>query len=153
MSNLIAPTIGSPKRLNCCNLVPMKTMKAEQLGQRIYQMRKMRRVTQKELAERLDTHQSMVARWENAQIHPKEETVARIAEALEITVDELLNQQSSGKSRGKDELETLWSEVGILDEQDRAVLCSVLEAMILRHRMKDAMSATTGSNWRDHVAS
>lgn len=87
------------------------------------------------------------------QIHPKEETVARIAEALEISVDELLNQQASGPSRGKDELETLWSEIGILDDQDRAVLCSVLEAMILRHRMKDAMAATTGSNWRDHVAS
>ncbi len=152
MSNRIASTIGSPKHLLCCNLILMKTMTAEQLGQRIYQMRKMRRVTQKELAERLDTHQSMVARWENAQIHPKDETVARIAEALEMTVEELLNQHSPGP-RGKDELETLWAEVGILDEQDRAVLCSVLEAMILRHRMKDAMAATTGTTWRDNVAS
>jgi transcriptional regulator with XRE-family HTH domain len=153
MANQIASTIGSPKQLVCCNLILMKTMTAEQLGQRIYQMRKMRRVTQKELAERLDTHQSMVARWENAQIHPKDETVARIAEALEITVEELLNQQASAPGRRDDDLESLWGEIGILDEQDRAVLRSVLEAMILRHRMKDAMAATTGSNWRDHVAS
>jgi len=95
----------------------------------------------------------MVARWENAQIHPKEDTVARIAEALGITVAELLNQPEPGRSHRKDDLESLWSEVGLLDEHDRAVLRSVLEAMILRHRMKDAMAVITSSTWRDNVAS
>lgn len=152
MLNLITSSTGSSNNLTYCNLLLMRTMTAEQVGQCIHQTRKMLRVTQKELAERLNTHQSMVARWENAQIHPKEDTIARIAEALDVTVEELLGQPSPGPGQRKDDLESLWAEIGILDDQDRAVLRSVLEALILRHRMKDAMSATTG-NWRDHVAS
>ncbi len=121
-------------------------------------MRKMLRVTQKELAERLSTHQSMIARWEKAQIFPREDTVQRIAEALGISLDELLNvriaepKHHQGLNNGGAELQSLWQEIETLDDQDRAVLKSVLEAMLLRHRMKDAMSVTTG-NWRNHKAS
>lgn len=121
-------------------------------------MRKMLRVTQKELAERLSTHQSMVARWEKAQISPREETVEKIAEALGISLDELLNVRLAESKRvpvadnDAAELQALWQEIETLDDQDRAVLKSILEAMLLRHRMKDVMSATT-SNWRSHKAS
>jgi transcriptional regulator with XRE-family HTH domain len=69
----------------------MKTMmSAEEIGHCISRMRKLQRVTQREIAEKLDTHQSVVARWEKGQMYPREEIVERIASILGVSTEELL---------------------------------------------------------------
>ncbi len=57
-------------------------------GQLIIEARKRARITQTELASRMETHQSVVARWETGKTQPTLETVIRAVEAagLELTV-------------------------------------------------------------------
>lgn len=122
----------------------MKTMTAEEIGACIQRIRKLHRYTQRELAEKLDTHQSMVARWEKGQIYPREEVVQKIAEIFQMTPDELLSTQgvkTQLSSTSVDlELQALWNEVANLSTKDRDVLKSVLEAMLVRSRVQEAVS-------------
>ena len=57
-------------------------------GQLIVEARKRAGLTQTELASRMGTHQSVVARWETGKTQPTLETVVRAVEAagLELTV-------------------------------------------------------------------
>ncbi len=57
-------------------------------GQLIVEARKRAEITQTELASRMGTHQSVVARWETGKTQPTLETVVRAVEAagLELTV-------------------------------------------------------------------
>lgn len=50
-------------------------------GHLIAEARKRARITQAELARRLDTHQSVVARWETGRTHPDFVTVQRVMRA------------------------------------------------------------------------
>jgi len=58
-------------------------------GQLIVEARKRAQMTQTELASRMGTHQSVVARWETGKTQPTLETVSRAVEAagLELTVN------------------------------------------------------------------
>ena len=136
--------------------LPMVAKTAEDIGKCIARMRKMLRITQRELAKKMDTHQSMVARWEKGQIFPREDTVQRIAEIFGVSVDDLMSGKP-GNHQPEDagvepELEALWSEVHNLSQQDRLVLKSVLEAMLVRSRVKDAVQFPIGT-WRESRAS
>lgn len=118
-------------------------MTAEEIGACIQRIRKLHRYTQRELAEKLDTHQSMVARWEKGQIYPREELVRKIAEIFKMTPEELLSTQGvrgPASPHSIDmELQALWSEVGNLSTKDREVLKSILEAMLVRSRVQEAV--------------
>ena len=103
----------------------------------------------------------MVARWEKGQIFPRDEVVERIAAIFGVSTEELLSGHTGPRSTAKGqsesiepELEALWSEVGTLNTQDREVLKSLLEAMLMRSRVKDAVNmGGTPGQWREHRAS
>lgn len=59
------------------------------IGPNIRRFRKERGMTLVELARRLETHPSNVRRWEVSRVSPRWETVVRIAEALEVPVEDL----------------------------------------------------------------
>ncbi len=58
-------------------------------GERIRKFRKRAGMTQKELGEKLGLSFQSVAQWENSLRNPKEETLQKIANALEISIYEL----------------------------------------------------------------
>lgn len=58
-------------------------------GQRIQNARKRAKLTQKQLGEKLGVSYQSIAQWENDLRNPKIQTLRRIAEALNIAVDEL----------------------------------------------------------------
>ena len=56
-------------------------------------IRKLRRaldITQRELAEKLGVERSTVAKWEEGKSKPRAEMLAKIAQVLNCSVDELL---------------------------------------------------------------
>lgn len=53
--------------------------------------RKRRNLTQKEVAQKLDTSRVTVARWECGINNPKLETVKKLAKLYDCTTDELIN--------------------------------------------------------------
>lgn len=59
------------------------------IGNKIQQVRKRLGITQSELGARLGVSGSMVGQWESNRRTPKYETIARIARALDASVEEL----------------------------------------------------------------
>ena len=113
------------------------------LGRKIAQLRNERGMTQRDLADRLDINQSMVTRWEKDQVQPKSSTLERLAQALEVTVEELFPDSETDTARpttirglANRELAELLSQVNELDSTDQMALQAVLEAMLTKRRIQ-----------------
>lgn len=74
-------------------LPPVTFGEDESLGERIARLRKERSITQQELAERIGTIQVLISDYERDRLRVTAEMVVRIAEALDITADELLGMK------------------------------------------------------------
>ena len=62
------------------------------LGKRIKELREQKGLLQKEIANLLGISQQAVARWENGQTEPDSETLAKLAEIFNCSVDYLLGR-------------------------------------------------------------
>src|ERR1700744_2202089 len=59
------------------------------LGSHIAMLRKKKGLTQTDLAAQLNAHQSIVNRWERGHVKPRRSTLERLAEVLDVSVEEL----------------------------------------------------------------
>ena len=78
------------------------------MGQIITQYRKERGMTQKELAEHMNVTDKAVSKWERDLSCPDIHSVPKLAEALGVSVDELM-QSTQTKSSSADELTKAFS--------------------------------------------
>ena len=62
------------------------------LGKTICELRKQKQYRQADLADRLGIHQTLVARWDSDKTRPRRKTLERLAEALDVPVQKLLEQ-------------------------------------------------------------
>lgn len=69
------------------------------IGERIKEIRKNKKMTQKELASKLGISFQALAQWENNLRNPKQESLERIAEALEVTTDYLKGKTNRPDTR------------------------------------------------------
>ena len=76
------------------------------LGEKIKQYRENKKMTQNEIAEILGVKPATVSKYETGTIEPNIETLKKLAEIFEVSIDELLNDK-------KDELDI--SKINILD--------------------------------------
>lgn len=68
----------------------MRTYKVnEKLGKRIRRARKDRKITQEELADRVDLHYTTISRIERGISNPPVQTVNKIAKALKVDISDL----------------------------------------------------------------
>lgn len=68
------------------------------IGEKLAAARRRKNYTQEQLAERLQVTRQTVSRWESETAYPETEKLIRLAEILEISLDDLLR---SGTDRGK----------------------------------------------------
>lgn len=57
----------------------------------LIQLRKMKRLTQEDIAEKLDVTRQAVAKWESGETMPDIEKSRQLAEILEVSLDDLVN--------------------------------------------------------------
>jgi transcriptional regulator with XRE-family HTH domain len=69
----------------------------ESFGERLARLRKERGFTQVELAERVGMIQALISDYEREKLRPYADVVVRLAEALEISTDELLGLERATK--------------------------------------------------------
>lgn len=62
--------------------------------QNIREARQLKGITQEQLAKMLGITQGAVAQWENGLTHPSFEMLPKVAEALGLTVDELIGKKA-----------------------------------------------------------
>jgi len=116
------------------------------LGNKIVLLRKQRKMSQGQLAELLSIHQSMVTRWEKDKVAPRRETLEKLAQVFDIELSELtaLEALSSNEVRnlGDDpKLLELLNQLHRLNPKDLEALKSVMEAMLTRSRVQEAIGA------------
>lgn len=65
----------------------MRKTTVKELGLTLKYLREKAGLTQVQLAEKMETHQPSIARWENGKETPKIETLEKLAEALEVRLE------------------------------------------------------------------
>jgi transcriptional regulator with XRE-family HTH domain len=118
----------------------MDNLTAQELGQKINSARKLRRLTQREVAEKLNVHPSMVTRWEKGQMHPKDKTLEAIAAALGFTIEELLNLKGAGTRNqslhNDQEMQRCLELLARMSEEDRKMVKHMIQALAFRHQVQ-----------------
>ncbi len=78
-------------------------MEKQTLGQKIAELRKAKNMTQLELATKLNITDKAVSKWERDISCPDINTFPKLAEILEVSVDELLQSSAVSKEETKNE--------------------------------------------------
>ncbi len=74
---------------------------SESLGERLARLRKERGYTQKELGEKTGLIQALISDYERGKLRLNADTILRLATALEVTTDDLLQPAGSAKPAKK----------------------------------------------------
>ncbi|MDE6952238.1 MAG: helix-turn-helix domain-containing protein [Erysipelotrichales bacterium] len=68
------------------------------LGEKIFKLRKEKRLSQEALAEKLGTTRQAISKWENNQGFPETEKLLQLSNVFEVSIDFLLKDEKSVKS-------------------------------------------------------
>jgi len=120
------------------------------LGENIRRARKVRGWTQKELAERVESDASYMNRIETGKANPSIAVLARIAEALEVSLDALVKGRDDGPDVHIQDTGLLerMRLIDSLDEEDRRALVHMIDTMLTKKRMRELLD-TAAPNGQD----
>lgn len=96
------------------------------IGEKIKTLRAKTGMTQKDLADKLFVTSQAVSRWENGEVEPSISTVSEMAKIFNVTIDELVNENSSVAETQKEEpvkVETVVEEKIVYKEAPKVHLC------------------------------
>ena len=109
-------------------------IKALQFPQHLAALRKDRGLTQQALAERVGIHVVQLRRYESGSSQPTLDVIRKLAIVLSVSADMLLFGKDE---RGPDdELRLQFEAVSRFDPEEKKVIRSMLDGMILRHEAK-----------------
>lgn len=109
------------------------------LGKRILELRKKKNLSQTDLAKAADVSYAQIGRYETKSTQPPAEVLKKIADALDTTVDYLINGDTDEKAKSalKDsELLQQFRAVEQMNETDRAVIKRLIDAFITKGKIK-----------------
>ena len=116
------------------------------LGKKIAVTRKLRGLTQRELAALIHIDAAMVTRWEQDKAQPKSSTLQKLSEVLEVPVEELLNSNEVEFSKklftkiDNQELVELLGQVSELGPEEQEALRLVLDCMLTKRRLQSLVA-------------
>ena len=116
--------------------MPKKVRPASPFGERLTTLRKARGLTQVQLAERIDSTQRAVSRYETVADRAPAPVLARLAQALAVSTDELLGVKHSRAAAGltdDPEARRLWKkfqQVMALPEKDRRAVIRLVNSLV-----------------------
>lgn len=108
------------------------------LGERIKQLRKEKNWMQSDLSERIGADSRQISRYENNKIVPTLETVIKIAEVFDVTIDYLIKDHAPRTylpTKDKDLLKHL-DQLQELTESDRTCLLHIIDALITKNEIR-----------------
>jgi transcriptional regulator with XRE-family HTH domain len=115
--------------------MPKKVRPASEFGERLMALRKARGLTQIQLAELIDSTQRAISRYETVADRAQAPVLAKLAQALHVSTDELLGLQPSRSANGHDtpEARRLWKkfrQVMALPEKDRRAVIRLVNSLV-----------------------
>lgn len=105
-------------------------------SQRLKLLRSARNITQTRLAQLLEVDPRVYNRWERGLATPQFDTVIKIADILQISLDELAGRASvSDPKIHNHELYHLYQQVDNLSDEDQRALILVIDSFVKKSQM------------------
>ena len=114
------------------------TSEQQGFGALLAELRKSKKLTQHQLAERLETSQQMVDYYERRASNPTAKTIQKIATALNVSVSELTTQNPAQKNKPgpQSAVEKRFEKVSSLPKSAQKTILEVVDAMLAQHEHK-----------------
>jgi transcriptional regulator with XRE-family HTH domain len=111
-------------------------------AQTLRELRSSRKLTQTRLAELLQVSPRVYSRWETGEVTPHFDTIVRIAELLNVSLDVLAGRQDAQTTPTirNHELHRLYQKVDLLPDEDQKALLVVLDSLVKRSGMSKLMA-------------
>lgn len=119
------------KRYNGC--MPRKISKPRpKQGEKLYRLRKEAGISQQELADLIGETQQNIAFWEQADKPPRSDVLAKMAEALGVKIEDILNIDTEvpKKSGPTGRLRKIFDEVSSLPRRQQEKVMEFVEAFV-----------------------
>lgn len=112
-------------------------------SERLKLLRSARNITQSRLAELLDVDPRVYNRWERGNAAPQLDTVIKIADILQVSLDELAGRKepSSELKIHNYELYNLYQQVDNLSDEDQKALVLVIDSFVKKSQMTKVISS------------
>jgi transcriptional regulator with XRE-family HTH domain len=130
--------------------MPKKIRPASAFGERLTALRKARGLTQVQLAEKIGSTQRAVSRYETVADRAPAPVLARLAQALAVSTDELLGVKRIRETAGltsDPEARRLWKkfqQVMALPEKDRRAVIRFVNSLVTAEAPEGAPRRATG---------
>lgn len=92
------------------------------LGKKIIEMRKKAKLSQEQLAEKLDVTRQTISNWENSKFYPDIDALVKISKCFNISLDDLLSYDNKVLQYLKDSTDVVKSNKKLLN----AILLNIL---------------------------
>jgi len=113
------------------------------ISEKIKKLRQEKGWSQTQLAKKLNTQSQNISRYERGVFTPSTEALTKFAEVFGVSVDYLLNEEVENANAYKIEdkqLQRYFAEIDKLNEEDKNLAKGVLEAILLKSKIKDLTS-------------
>lgn len=108
-------------------------MKSTTFGKRLAEVRKNKKMSQDEMAKKIEVHGAVIGRYERDEVKPSIEVAAAIAEALEVSLDYLVG--NTDLLLEKNVLNKI-IDIQKLGTEDKAHVFALLDAFLQSHKAK-----------------
>jgi len=112
-------------------------------AQRLKEIRESRGLTQISLAELVDVSPRVYNRWERGNAVPRLDFLVRLADILQVTLDELTGREDLENVEFRvhnPKLHRLYRQVDKLSEEDQGALVVLLDSLIKRSQVSQVMA-------------
>jgi transcriptional regulator with XRE-family HTH domain len=108
------------------------------LGERIKNLRKEKKWQQAELAEKISADARQISRYEKGKINPSVETLVRISQVFDVSIDYLLKENAPKKPFMLDDKELFkyLEDIQSLEEEDRRCLFHIIDSFKTKKKIK-----------------
>jgi transcriptional regulator with XRE-family HTH domain len=117
-------------------------------GKNLTELRKARGLTQQALADLLEVQPRLLGRWERDQGKPQFDYILKLADVLEVSLDQLLRGDAATQPvqfdiRNKT-LQELCKKVDALRPEDQEVICHFLDMAVRQDKLRQIVGNPTG---------
>lgn len=108
-------------------------------AERLRSLRKQKNLSQTELGQLAELHYTHIGRYERGASRPSGDTLKRLADALDVSSDYLLEGASDDAAKAKFEDRELlrqFQEVEQLPEEDKKVVKTLLDAFLIKKHLQ-----------------
>lgn len=110
-------------------------------SERLKALREARGLTQTRLAEMIDVQPRAYNRWERGHISPQLETLLKLADVLQVSLDELVGRVNASKDVKirNAELHELWQQADTLPDEEQRALIMVIDSFVTKVNVEKAV--------------